>query len=124
MDFMQKTLARFYEDIDWTEKGYSNLDSFSNEILDFQLLNSLLVSFGKDLSSNLKSSYSLGTKDENSLGYLYSSKGGLLSGRIYDDLRLEAIYCKRLNSNLLFATSALSKWNKEIDSFCVFCNLM
>lgn len=142
MEFCRELLSNFYRVIDWNEQDcYSNLDLFSTRILDFSHPKALSLSVSKEISPQLKSTYTLGSKSENCVGYLYTScpvkvdqnyipskpidpnqlknegvaaeKNILMYGRVFDDFRVEGIYINQLKRNLMMVCSGQSFWRGE-----------
>ncbi|KAJ3275328.1 Mitochondrial distribution and morphology protein 10 [Terramyces sp. JEL0728] len=144
MEFFSQNLASFLKNTNWHDHNYySNLDAIARDILNFETPKSLTVGIGKSISPNLKSSYNIGIQNQYSVGYMYSSfpfeleklkiknptflpktnylgyfePHKLLYGRVFQDGRLEGIYCNHFRPNLMAIASATSQFHDTLEKY-------
>jgi Mitochondrial distribution and morphology protein 10 len=139
MPFTTQTLKEYFKEIGWTENNYySNLNSWSRDLIYFSIPSTLSISLGKNITQNLKSAYTLNSTGDNSFAFISSSEtieakalelhhpnaaikeplthwnpSTFLYGRLHRDGRLEALSCRTLKQNVMVVASGLSTWKKD-----------
>lgn len=139
MPFTTQALKEYFKEIGWLEDNYySNLNSRSRDLINFPVPSTLSISLGKNITSNLKSAYTLDSSGDNSFAFISTSEtielnalelqhpkplakettwhwnpSTFLYGRLHRDGRLEALGCRTLQRDLMVVGSALSAWKQD-----------